>query len=65
MLDERFDVILASEVIEHLLDPSPFVTVLRDHLAPPDGRRHRIWHARRNIEMLPGIFFIRFVVRSV
>lgn len=34
MLDERFDVILASEVIEHLLDPSPFVTVLRDHLAP-------------------------------
>jgi mannosyltransferase len=23
---------------------------------PPEGRRHRIWHARRNIEMLPGIF---------
>lgn len=34
MLDERFDVILASEVVEHLTDPSPFITVLREHLAP-------------------------------
>lgn len=34
MLDERFDVILASEVVEHLSDPGAFITVLRDHLAP-------------------------------
>lgn len=23
--------------------------------SPPEGRTHRVWHARRNIEMLPGI----------
>lgn len=34
MLDERFDVILASEVIEHLNDPGSFIDTLRDHLAP-------------------------------
>ena len=34
MLDDRFDVILASEVIEHVPDPAAFVTALRVHLAP-------------------------------
>jgi len=34
MLDDRFDVILASEVIEHVPDPAEFVTALRVHLAP-------------------------------
>lgn len=29
---------------------------------PPVGRRHRVWHARRNIEMLPGIL-LRDVLR--
>ncbi|MDO1582364.1 glycosyltransferase family 4 protein [Rhizobium oryzicola] len=29
---------------------------------PPEGRRHRVWHARRNIEMLPGIL-LRDVLR--
>lgn len=34
ILDGRFDVILASEVIEHLSDPRPFLIALREHLAP-------------------------------
>ena len=34
MLDDRFDVILASEVIEHVPDPAAFVNALRVHLAP-------------------------------
>lgn len=29
---------------------------------PPQGRTHRIWHARRNIEMLPGIL-LRDILR--
>ncbi len=29
---------------------------------PPKGRAHRVWHARRNIEMLPAIF-MRDVMR--
>ncbi len=29
---------------------------------PPAGGRHRVWHARRNTEMLPGIF-LRDVLR--
>ena len=33
-LDGPFDVILASEVIEHVADPSAFVSALRRHLAP-------------------------------
>lgn len=34
MLDDRYDVILASEVIEHVPDPVAFATALRLHLAP-------------------------------
>ena len=34
MLEHRYDVILASEVIEHVPDPAAFVTALRVHLAP-------------------------------
>lgn len=30
--------------------------------SPPSGRRARVWHARRNIEMLPGLF-MRDVLR--
>ena len=33
-LDERFDVIVASEVIEHVPDPLAFAEALRAHLAP-------------------------------
>jgi len=33
-LDGRFDVILASEVIEHVPDPGEFVRALRAHVAP-------------------------------
>lgn len=35
-LQRRFDVILASEVIEHVADPREFVVAMRAHLAP-DG----------------------------
>jgi len=34
MLEHRYDVILASEVIEHVPDPAAFVHALRVHLAP-------------------------------
>lgn len=33
-LDDRFDIVLASEVIEHTADPTDFARVLREHLAP-------------------------------
>lgn len=35
-LDQRFEVILCADVLEHLLDPDPCLAFIRDHLTP-DG----------------------------
>ena len=67
IVPEQAKSIPIASVGPHLPDHVPQIGVMqlltRGWSAPPGGRRHRIWHARRNDEMLIGLV-LRHVLRQ-